>query len=443
MLSKPAPWSGEDCSLLWGEVRTTGAQFDGDRTDIHDVMSLIWGGILRSFGLSSVQLVDEDHGFSPEEIGARHLLFKQCPWDTTGDGFEIAQKAMNAWTAFAYHLLVDVFQWDRECMGLSKVRQMEPPIWADNVARFLRFPKDIIISRRTYPFWIYFASRACGVSIVRMPRNLVSSLREILKSFVPNITEGKENYAIFANGISNTIPYRVVLKAQKLLTLTGDKCGKVIKLPIESHCLFIGDKTIIAFRCDCGRDIFEIERKLAINRRDDENRVFFIDSIVQWRTPLCPSDFEEMCVDLLRREPGVIRANPIGTTNDRDGGRDIIIKRKVPNLHQSEMSKTTSDKTLGTRTLSIIVQVKSRSRTIGKSDVQDIRDILEHNEADGFMLIAHPRISAPLVDHLDKLRNKYSPYTDWWEVRDIEDRLRHHPDIAKRYPNLVTLLATE
>lgn len=90
-------------------------------------------------------------------------------------------------------------------------------------------------------------------------------------------------------------------------------------------------------------------------------------------------------------------------------------------------------------TVRIIVQVKSRSTAIGKRDVQDIRDTLEHYQADGFLLIAHPRISASLVNHLEDLRNRTGLRTDWWEPRDIENRIRRHPDIAKHYPRLLSV----
>ena len=73
--------------FLWGVVSTSGAQFDGDRTDIHDVLSLIWGAVLRAFGLGSAWLIDEPHVVISREIGARHLLLQQCPWNISGESF--------------------------------------------------------------------------------------------------------------------------------------------------------------------------------------------------------------------------------------------------------------------------------------------------------------------------------------------------------------------
>ena len=440
----------EKRTLLWGVVRTFGAEFDGDRTDVHDVLSLIWGGVLRAFGLSSVRLVDEPHGFVRGEIGARHLLFEQCPWNISDGTFETARKSMNAWSAFAFHLLSDVFEWDRRRLlgrpDLAPVRQTEKPKWAAHVTRCLRFPNDVTISQRTFPRWTYFASHDRGVTIIRIPKTCLFSLRVILRPYAPAMAEGKKAFAIFANGIPNAVPFTLVKKARKLLSLAGDGCEDVVVLPLDCHCLFIGDETIVALRGECGRDVFEHERRNLLKRRSEENRVFFTDSIIEWKTPLCAGDFEALCVDLVRREPGVVWAKPVGTVNERDSGRDILIDWRVPSRHLLEADDAAPDGyaaigSKGTRVIRVIAQVKSRSRTIGKKDVQDIRDTLEHHRAARFLLIAHPRISTSLVDHLDGMGREDLLHAEWWEASDLEARLRRHPDIAKRYPGLVSLHA--
>ena len=433
---------------ICGVVRTSGAQFDGDRTDIHDVFSLIWGAVLRAFGLGSVLLIDEPHGFVPGEIGARHLIINQCPWKISEGRFEEAQQSMNAWTSFAYHLLDDVFQWNRAGYtsrpDSATTRFEEKPIWIDQINKYLRYPKETSFNKRSWPLWIYFAAHNSGVTIVRMPKIRMSYLKVVLLPFVPDVANGEKNLVLFANGIPNAVPYNVIKKARKLLSLSGDECSDPLLLPVDSHCLFIGDKTIVALRSDCSREIYESERKLMISRRSRENSVFFSESIITWQTPINEEDFEGLCLELVRREPGVVRAKPVGTTYDRDGGRDILIDRKIPIPHElSKKIRNTEDKNKikfkKTKLIRVIAQVKSRSNSVGKSDVQDIRDTLEHYEADGFLLIAHPRIRSALVDHLDNLRRTSSPHTEWWEISDVETKLRRHPDIAKRYPKLVTL----
>ncbi len=435
--------NGEEL-FLWGTVATFGSQFDGDRTDIHDVLSLIWGAVLRAFGIGSPWLIDEAHPVVPGEIGARHLLFRQCPWTITESNFDTARGSLNAWSAFAFHLLDEVFRWSRPqeyCPPHHAAHRTQPPRWVDHVSRFLRNPSDVTTNSRLYPLWVYFSSARRGVTVIRMPGVRVARLRSILRPFVPEVAIGEHSHAFFANGMANAVPYRLSKKSRKLLSLVGDTPRNTVVLPLDSHCLFIGDKTIVALRGECGRLAFEDERRRLLSRRSNENKVFFAESTLTWRTPMIAGDLEDMCVDLLRREPGVLRAKPVGSVNDRDGGRDILIDRRVPNPHTSKRDTGTStpprsDST--SRVVRVIGQVKSRSTTIGKGDVQDIRDTLEYHDAEAFLLIAYPRVSTALVDHLDKLR-KTRTRTDWWERRDLDERLRRHPDIAKRYPQLVVV----
>ena len=448
VLPEPLELSERDPFLL-GMVQTTGQQFAGDRTDIHDVFSLIWGAVLRAFGIASARLLDEPHMFVPSEIGARYLLFHQCPWRITASSFEVARKSLNAWSAFAFHLLDDVFQWSRAPTGVLRdvtTRQNTRwPLWIDSVSRYLSDPTDATISRRKFPRWSYFSSQDRGVTVVRLTKARIFSLRVILMPFAPQVADGQHSYPVFANGIPNAIPYELDDKTADILSLTSDRCSHVLAVPLDSHCLFIGDRTIVAWRGEYGREKFEHERQRMMARRTRENRVFMAEARVEWRTSLNPGDLEDLCADLIGREPGVVRAKPVGRVSDRDGGRDILIDRKVPNEHASAVNigaseDPTQHRSSGTKVVRVIAQVKSRSRSIGKADVQDIRDMLEHYQAEGFLLVGYPRISTALVDYLDRL-GKTLVRTDWWEARDLEERLRRHPDIAKRYPQLVTLHA--
>lgn len=452
LMSAPAQLDQGKELVLWGSVRTSGAQFDGDRSDVHDVLSLVWGAVLRAFGLASPWLIDEPHVIIRSELGARHLFLRQCPWDVSDEArFEAAQKAMNAWSALGFHLLDDVFTWsrgrDKTGVDVATVHQSVAPLWADKIIRYLRNPSDITVSRRTFPLWIYLASPDRGVTIVRMAKIRLLYLKVILMPFVATSARGEESLAIFANGISNAVPYKLIKKARKIMELVDDGQQDVIILPLDSHCLFIADRTIVALRENCGREIFQREREFLVKRRRMEDRVFFADSTVEWLTPLNPGEFEDLCVELLRREPGVLRAKPVGSANDRDGGRDILVDWKIPVRHPETDGDIADAEAQpirpgATQSRRVIAQVKSRSRTLGKKDVRDVRDTLEHYGADAYFLIAYPSASTALVDYLDGLRGRTAFGTEWWEARDIEDRLRRHPDIAKRYPSLVKLTPT-
>lgn len=448
--SVPAVLPDVNERFLWGVVRTTGWQYDGDRSDVHDIFSLIWAAFIRAFGLGSPWLIDEGHGFVPGEMGARHVIIQQCPWKLDNESdFDAARKAMNAWSAFGFHLLDNVFTWGRG-INLYRSNQVlfddpDKPSWKNDVVSHLEHPDDIIVNHRTRPLWIYISSYDAGVSIVRMPRVRIAFLKTILSPFHASATKVDDALALFANGIPNAIPLKTISEARKILNLSNDKCADPLVLPIDSHCIVVGDKTIVAIRDICGRELYELKRESALERRAYEDEVFFANSVVKWKQPLDAGLFEELSLELLRREPGVIRAKLVGGVNDRDGGRDIIIDWLVPESHENIGVETMSKEDIQgihagrSKSIRVIAQVKSRSKTVGKSDVQDVRDTLEHHRADAFLLIAHPRISTALVDYIEGLRERTCHFTDWLDAKDIEERLRRHPDLARRYPSLIDL----
>ena len=241
---------------------------------------------------------------------------------------------------------------------------------------------------------------------------------------------------VFANGIANGVPIKSIRFAERLLKNIGDKCDAPLILPIDSHCLFLGERTLIAVRENCSRDVYTSERKAFLSRRAIEDHVFFADSHFDWICPLDAGKFEDLCVDLLRREPGVLRVKPVGTVHDRDGGRDILVDWSIPKRH-------TASGRQDMQRIRILTQIKSRKRTVGKGDVRDIRDTVERHDAQGFLLIVHRRASAQLVGDLDDLRRRTLLLVEWWEEHDVESRLRRHPDIARRYPTLVRLTAND
>lgn len=51
----------------------------------------------------------------------------------------------------------------------------------------------------------------------------------------------------------------------------------------------------------------------------------------------------------------------------------------------------------------------------------------------------YPNVTSQLTEHLASLQGQY--FVEWWNQRDWEERLRRQPQIALRYPELVTLVA--
>ena len=66
-----------NAALLVGVVRTYG--FAGDRTDHHDLISLLWASRLRLLNDASVRLIDIPHPAIPGELWGRYVFFEKQP----------------------------------------------------------------------------------------------------------------------------------------------------------------------------------------------------------------------------------------------------------------------------------------------------------------------------------------------------------------------------
>lgn len=124
--------------------------------------------------------------------------------------------------------------------------------------------------------------------------------------------------------------------------------------------------------------------------------------------------------------------------NTQDGGRDFIARWVVPvgNGMQGEGSTPEAEVPTPAKALNVVVQVKARNPSVGKSKVQDIRDTVEVHDATGYFLVAFPQPANSLVEHLAALA-KRGIWTNWWDRAQIETRLRKHIDLVARFADLV------
>ncbi len=173
--------------------------------------------------------------------------------------------------------------------------------------------------------------------------------------------------------------------------------------------------------CHVQQEIKRISEKQAY-----DNSILHFQRRFKWRYPLNAGRFEELIADLVEKEPLVASVRLMGKTNNPDGGRDLLIfKEKL--VDDSGTSKI----------MLILGQCKAYQKTVGKTNVRDIRDMLENYESNGFFLSVASTISVPLIDYLCRLKKEYE--VDWWTEREIFMRLRQQPQIADAYPDLLEI----
>ena len=213
----------------------------------------------------------------------------------------------------------------------------------------------------------------------------------------------------------------------------------IVAIPLESHCVFLGGQALVAVEGECGLRQFEAERTRFLERRAKENAIFAADYSFRWPGKIDGAKLEDLIYALLEREPGVVWVRQTGPTNERDSGRDFAARWVVP-IGDGLMGIDTAQVRAGIPTpakaLDVVIQVKARNPSVGKSKVQDIRDTVERHEANGYFLIAFPQPANSLVEHLSVLA-KRGIWTNWWDRAQIETRLKKHIDLVARFADLV------
>ena len=132
-------------------------------------------------------------------------------------------------------------------------------------------------------------------------------------------------------------------------------------------------------------------------------------------------DEQQLIADIIEYQQPDTTVRLVGRTNNPDGGRDIIIRRK-----EGENRKLT------------ICQCKAYQNSVNKSHVTDIRDTLDYYEATGFLLAVTSDITAPLIDHLTSLEKKYD--VDWWTRRELFKIMRQYPSLVNAYQDIIKVV---
>jgi len=141
------------------------------------------------------------------------------------------------------------------------------------------------------------------------------------------------------------------------------------------------------------------EKEKILNRQTLENRILNFNRKFSWRFPVDSGRFEELISDLLETDSMIDNVRLVGKSNNADGGRDLLIyKRHLVNENNYVINL-------------YIGQCKAYKRSVNKSHITDIRDMLEYYSASGFFLATTSNITAPLIDHQMKLQENY--IVDW------------------------------
>lgn len=430
--------------FAFGICHTTSWDWAGDRTDLNDVFSHFAAASLRFVGGISSRLIDVPHPvseFVDSPLHARYLTFDQPNgsfFSTRDDSSanELVRVLVIVHSNEKYlpppsDARDGAVQWigldenDRRCLEMA------------HALRNMYSTTDPFANVRYEPDWFYYRTRR-GFVVVQSAAlaDLLRSLAEshAAKANLEQVVGPTGVFQVDAK-LRNFVPSGVLRKVQTIFyRLEGlSDLAELIICPLENSLICAGSQHTLFVPCDCGAARFDIERTKLEPRHMKEATVLFAPIDFEWADSVDEDRFESMIHELLSEEPGITWIRKVGSTRDRDRGRDLLCEWSTP-LSSGEAAV---EGETPIRRRSLVVQCKVRKRAVSKSDVPDLYDTIRFHEADGFFLAVSSHLTAPLVETLEKLRRTYDLYADWWGKHEIEERLRRMPAVAARYSDLV------
>jgi hypothetical protein len=288
---------------------------------------------------------------------------------------------------------------------------------------------------RTNPNWKHYRSINTKITVYEAPTMASTFLERIQVKPPWNSIEGINAKLYLSENTRNAIDYEDSKLANKILSTLclPDDVSDIVYIPLEYDFAAVSRQYLIFMQRECGRKRFESEREKVRKRHERESTLLFPLVNFRWNEQINDAEFENLILDLLKREPGVHRARLVSVANERDGGKDILCEWFTAPLAVESVSEQVPP-TVFRR---VIVQCKAYSKSVGKSEVRDIRDTIDHHQATGYFLAVSSQITTTLTDHLDSLRRRGNIWVDWWTRSELEERLSKHRDIAQKYQNVV------
>ena len=435
--------------FVYATVRTTSWDFDGERTDLHDVLGTLFATFLRiGPPRISSQVWNQEGIVDPSEIYAMFII----PVQPIGPFLPLDREGCEAFgeLLIAAHVYFRVcWEWFREEKPNRKrgtddtgYDWQKASGWAAQISRAIDTDTDddhTQFSHRDCPAWRYFRNCRRGVTVIKSAR-CAQSLRVLVEAsdLWQQLSYPHGEILISQRNDRRTDNY--VAQEDRALAVSifravegNDPPEPPPAIPIENRVAFLGTDHVVVFDREAGRERYAAVREHLREQYALESSLLFPPTCFQWQEEIADDDFEKLVCELLERCEGVSWVRTTSPTNQPDGRRDLVAEWWTGPLPAERVREDSRKSTLRR----VVVQCKARKRSVGKSDVTDIRDTIEICDSQGFFLAVSSCLTDGLTRALEKLRSSGRYFIDWWTRIELERQLRRHPDIAKRYPSVV------
>ncbi|RZK68467.1 MAG: hypothetical protein EOO85_24310, partial [Pedobacter sp.] len=318
--------------------RTSSWVYNGERTDLHDAISVFFSAYLKKLNLCSVftVIIDNPATGAEDEIYGNYLIPAQI------DPGLINAKSANKDTLDSLVGALYIFEqylWNQyngcaceECR--NRIGYEFDFRWEDIEAARLDQAKSIIgfdpmrtnYMERTLPTWFYYRNFKTKVTLIDSPE--IMPFFHALVTSPPQLIKGTSGELIvvdqFQHYLSNSIKKKLYTYFKQLY----EKQPELIIL--ENKVVAVGERFILTVDTDCGVNRFKKEREIVRERHNMEFEVLFKPHTLRWADRITDSVFEDLIKDLLEREPDINRVRKLAHTRERDKGADLIAEWIVP-----------------------------------------------------------------------------------------------------------------
>ncbi len=384
----------------------------GDKSDLYVLFSETMALLLKLFNEPIYVSTYNYLGLEPEINGAE-IIFEGNKYSGTIAESEFAEKIIDSFEFFNFLLGVH----GRIFGSISNELINEED---ESIIEFLGEDINYVIRKES---GCYYNSSIGYISL----RNNYYNCQHLIQPYSYELLTGVTGALLFSSFSDQALCTNYI--ANEILDVVNEVIDHFAinqyALVCQSNRLYLLSSDYIwVFAGDYHHSYVAEEQKLIIDRQAKENALLHINRDFKWIFPVNPSRFEHLVADIIEYQQPDSTVRLVGRTNNPDGGRDIIIRRK-----EGECRKL------------IICQCKAYQNSVNKSHVTDIRDTLDYYEATGFLLAVTSEVTAPLIDYLTSLSKKYN--VDWWTKREIFKVLRQYPSLVDEYQDILNAVENE
>lgn len=421
--------------VVYFVFKTDSLTYDGERTDLHDCQSILFS-LCCSTNAFSVSLWDIDNSFSniEGELYGRFAMISQpnlsvITQDEVGKrNIELIFYIYKDYQSFILPYRcqssnIKGYEWDTEC--IYRYRQ--------SIALVLKVDiQDVVGNKRTQPDWDYFQIYSKKISIIR------SSIAEqmlgpyIASTFLKIEKLDDDNCKYYKLGMLKNSFSASDVKSLKSLALEITGSLPTI-LTSESHLFAISNDWIFSKQGDYGFERFKKERDKFSKLVSKKIDFLYERPVLVWNEEGSPSRFEDLCRELLSREPLVSRVRKVAPTNQPDRSRDLVAEI----IDYTPTNELVNELDQPVKIDKFLVQCKMSKKTLGIPKSMGPFEALYLGNYDGYFLITNTVLSSDHTGLLEKIRSDERYTADWWTKDELEARLQANFDLIHEYSDLV------